>query len=254
MEGFDIYISSDGYLIIPEYNIKYLVSFVESNIPSMPEINQTSAKIAGKDGDIPLQSTYEPMSFNIVCYTEDNLTPEMKKKEEFKIVRFLNSIKNVSKKFGIEQYEKFYNIRYNENLTTERYPKHLKFSIPLKASDPYARYYIKRKMVGNNTFDSDTIKEAGAIITILGPATIPIISFNEQTIKYNNSVLSGSKLIIDTGNSTITLIDSSNIRSNVMRYYNHQFPKVQNGENEIEIQSGISSQSQLIMEWYDLIL
>jgi phage-related protein len=81
MEGFKIYISSDGYLIIPDLDIRYLISFTESTIPSMPESAETTVKIAGKDGDISLSTTYEPIFFEIVCYTEDNLSQEQKIKE-----------------------------------------------------------------------------------------------------------------------------------------------------------------------------
>ena len=66
MEGFKIYISSDGYLIIPDLDIKYLIDFRESAIPSMPEAADTTAKIAGRDGDIVLSTTYEPIPFEIV--------------------------------------------------------------------------------------------------------------------------------------------------------------------------------------------
>ena len=74
MEDFDAYISSEGYLIIPEYDIKYLIDFNESSIPTMPEATESSVKVAGKDGDIVLKTTYEPMPFTIVCYTDDTVS------------------------------------------------------------------------------------------------------------------------------------------------------------------------------------
>ena len=252
MEGFKIYISSDGYLIIPDLDIRYLISFSESTIPSMPESAETTVKIAGKDGDISLSTTYEPMFFEIVCYTEDNLSQEQKIKEELKINKFLNGIKNNSVAFGMEAEEKFYDVKYVGALTTTRYPKHIRFSIPLKASGPYAKFYIKKTITGNATFESDTIKEVGAKFIIEGPATLPEIALNDYEMIYNQSVLEGAKLIIDAGNSTITNITSGGIKSNVMPYYNHQFPKIQPGSNELKVQSGIASESQVTLEWYDL--
>jgi phage-related protein len=255
MEGFKIYISSDGYLIIPDLDIKYLIDFRESTIPSMPEASETTVKIAGKDGDVVLNTTYEPMPFEIVCYTEDNLEPEEKIKQENKINSFLNSIKKNTVAFGMEAEEKFYNVKYSGSLTTTRFPKHIKFSIPLKAADPYAKFYLQRKVTGDSStvaFESSTIKEAGAIFTILGPATSPEIALNDFEMTYNQSVIEGAKLVIDTGNSTITNISPLGMKSNVMPYYNHQFPKIQPGKNELKVQSGISDASQVTLEWYDL--
>ena len=76
MENFDFYISSNGYLVIPEYKIKYLIDFTESSIPTMPEAVESSIRAAGRDGDYVLNTTYEPIPFVIVCYTEDNLRSE----------------------------------------------------------------------------------------------------------------------------------------------------------------------------------
>lgn len=253
MEGLNAYISEEGYLIIPEYDIKYLIDFVESNIPSMPEAAESSVRIAGRDGDITLKTTYEPIPFEIVCYTEDNLLPAEKVKEEEKISNFLNSIKNETISFGIEAYKKFYNVKYSGSLITTRFPKHLKFSIPLKSSESYGMYYLKRKEVGNVEFESDTIKEVGAVFTIEGPATNPQIALNNYQMRYDGTVLEGNKLVIDSTNSTITLITYAGIESNAMRYYNHQFPKIQKGINQLEVQSGVAEEN-VSIEWYDLKL
>lgn len=255
MEGIRMYISEDGYLNIPEYNIRYLIDFSESNLPSMPEAVEASVRIAGRDGDIPLMTTYEPIPFTIVCYTEDNLTPEEKNEEEFYIDSFLNSIKNTTTKFGFEKEEKFYNVKYSGLLTTVRFPKHIKFSIPVKASSPYALSFSKREVVGDSSpvnFESSTIKEVGGIVTIQGPAEEPTISLNDYQMKYEYTLLEGNKLIINCNNSTAILENSLGEKSNAMRYYNHQFPKIQTGVNKLEVQSGIDDASQVTIEWNDL--
>lgn len=252
MEGFKIYISSDGYLIIPDLDIKYLIDFRESTIPSMPEAADTTVKIAGRDGDIVLSTTYEPIPFEIVCYTEDNLEPQEKINQESKINSFLNSIKNKTVALGMEAEEKFYDVKYSGSLTTTRFPKHIKFSIPLKASDPYAKFYIEREEIGNVTFESSTIKEVGPVFTITGPATKPRISLNGYNMYYDNSLLAGETLIINANNSTVTFINTNNEKSNAMGYYNHEFPKIKNGNNTLAVVEGITDDSQLKINWYDL--
>ena len=258
MEDFDIYISSDGYLNIPEKEIRYLVNFAESNIPIMPEAVENTVKIAGRDGDIPLSTNYEPMSFNIVCYTEDNLTPEQKKAEKSKVNSFLNSIKKNTKTFAFQTEEKFYDVKYNGNLVTETYPKHIKFNIPLKSSVPYAKVLEKTIVEGSataQTIVSNTIEDVGVVITVLGPATLPELAINNYEMIYNYNILEGAKVVIDTGNSTITNINANNVKTNVMPYYNHQFPKIHSGENELKVQSGIEHpETQVTFEWYDLTL
>ena len=253
MEGFEIYISSNGYLIIPDLNIKYLIDFNESSIPSMPEATEATVRIAGRDGDIVLKTTYEPIPFNISCYTPDNLTLAEKTQEEAKVNQFLNGIKNTTTKLGMEKDNKFYDVKYSGALTTINYPKHLKFNIPLKSSDSYAKYYQKSTITGDATFTSNTIKEVGAKFIINGPATNFKLYLNDYEMFYESTVLEGNQLIIDSGKSTATLITPLT-KSNAMRYYNHQFPKIQPGENIFRVETGISDDTQVSVEWYDLKL
>lgn len=254
IEDYKTYISSEGYLINNEYNIKFLIDFNESNLPSMPEATESSIRAAGRNGDIVLATTYEPMTFDIVCYTEDNLTQAEKTIEEKKINKFLNSIKNKTITLAFENDRKFYNVKYSGALVTTNFPKHLKFSIPLKSSESYGKDLIEKSIVGNDTGESDTIENAGALITINGPAIKPIISLNDYSIEYDMDILEGAKIEIDSSKSTITHINSDGIKTNVMKYYNHQFPKIENGTNQLKILSGISNANNVMVKWNDLKL
>lgn len=254
MENFDFYISKNGYLIIPEYDIKFLINFNESSIPSMPEATESAVRAAGRNGDIVLATTYEPIPFNIVCYTEDNLTAQEKKENEDRIKFFLNEMKNKTKKLAFENNQKFYNVKYNGLLTVVNFPSHLKFSIPLKSSDSYAKDIISKKIEGNSSEISETIKEVGALFTIQGPANNPIIALNDYSMEYNMSILEGARVEIDTNKSTIVNINSDGVKTNVMKHYNHQFPKIQKGSNELKVLSGIDDENQVTVEWNDLKL
>lgn len=254
MDEFDFYISSNGRLIIPKYDINYLVDMTASTFPNMPEAAENSARIAGRDGDMVLSTTYQPLSLNIVCYTEDNLTPEEKSEETRKINRFLNEMKNSFKKFAIQKDNIFYEVKYNGLLTPTNFPKHIQFSIPLKSSKSYGFAIGKKEITGNGTLESDTIKECGAIFTINGPATSPIISLNDYSMEYDMVILDGARLIIDTNKSTVTHINADGFPTNQMMHYNHQFPLIQNGVNELKVLSGINDENQVKIEWYDLML
>ena len=251
-EDFDIYISKKGYFGALKYDINNLIDFMESNIPSIAEATESSVKIAGRDGDISLNTVYEPLPFEIVCYTEDNLTPEEKIIEEQKITSLLNSIKNQTKTLFMEREKKFYKVKYSGNLSVVRYPKHLKFTIPLKSSESYAMNFEESEIIGNGTKVSNTIKDTGAIFTIKGPATKPIISLNNYQMKYNENILEGNSLIINSEDSTITHITSAGVKTNAMRAYNHEFPKIKNGENQLAVSSGIDDEKQVNVKWYDL--
>lgn len=251
-EDFDIYISKKGYFGALKYDINNLIDFTESNIPSIAEATESSVKIAGRDGDISLNTVYEPLPFEIVCYTEDNLTPEEKIIEEQKITSLLNSIKNQTKTFFMEREKKFYKVKYSGNLSVVRYPKHLKFTIPLKSSESYAMNFEESEIIGNGIKISNTIKDTGAIFTIKGPATKPIISLNNYQMKYNENILEGNSLIINSEDSTITHITSAGVKTNAMRAYNHEFPKIKNGENQLAVSSGIDDEKQVNVKWYDL--
>lgn len=254
MNNVDCYISENGYFIASDYNIRNLIDPSESELSTMPTASESNVKIAGRDGDVVLSTTYDPILFNIVCFTEDNLTAEEKILEENKVKTFLNNIKNHTIKLGIESRSIYYNVKYSGSLTVVRYPKALRFSIPLKSADSYGKKIPAKTITGNNSEISDTIKSVGAKFTILGPASLPKISFNDYLMEFDTDIMSNTKLIIDSSKSTITYIDGLGRKSNQMMHYNHQFPKVRNGTNTLQIISGIQDEEQVTVEWNDLTL
>ena len=254
MENVDCYISENGYFIASDYNIKNLIDFSESQLSTMPEASESSVKIAGRDGDIVLATKYDPILFNIVCYTEDNLTPEQKISEENKIKLFLNNIKNHTIKFGMEDRNIYYNVKYSGSLSVVRYPKSLRFSIPLKSSSSYGKDVTTKKIIGNGTESSNTIKDVGAKITIVGPASTPAITLNDYLMEFDTDIMEGNKLIIDSSRSTVTQINALGRKTNQMAHYNHQFPKIKNGINSLQIITGINNEQQVSVEWNDLTL
>lgn len=254
VNDFKFYLSENGRLIFPKENISFLCSISESTIPVMPEALETSAIIAGRDGDVPLETTYGPMSFELVLYTEDNLEPNEKLQQQQLLTKFCNLIKNNTETFALELSQKFYKIKYNGVLDRENYPKHLRIVFPFKSSKSYAYNLKKNIKYGNTTFTSETIEPCGFECIIKGPALKPIISLNNYSIEYTNTILDGESLIIDTNNSTAILVNAEGIETNAMRYYNHQFPKIQNGENKLKVLSGIDNENNVSISWYDLTL
>lgn len=250
IEDYETYISSNGFFINSQNDIHYLIDFSESELPCMAEATETTVKAAGRNGDIVLSTTYDANNFNIVCYTEDNLTQEEKVKEEMKLKKLLNSIKNKTIPLAFEKDDKFYKVKYSGAFSSTNFPKHLKFSIPLKTSESYGKDLIKKVIFGNGEETSDTFEDVGAIFTIKGPANSPIISLNDYSIEYDNPLLEGDKLIINSSNSTITHINSDGVATNAMRYYNHQFPKIENGKNVLKVLSGVN-EANVSVEWYD---
>ena len=254
VDDFDFYISSNGYLVFPQYDKKYLTNMSENVILNMPEAVQTTVKIAGKDGDLVLDSSYNSQDFQVVMFTDEGLTPEQKEKERIFINRIFNAMKKNSKTFAFEQSQKFYKVLYSGILEETNYPQHMMFTIPLKSSKPYAYKMSSSYLLGNDTKTSETIEPVGFICTINGPALNPIISFNDYSMEFDNTISKGSKLIIDTNNSTAVLVNSEGIETNAMRYYNHQFPKIMEGENVLKVLSGIDNPNNVFISWYDLTL
>ena len=254
MVNYYFYISEDGRFVVPNNDIDLLFSPTESTIPDIAENEESTVKIAGRDGDIVLDSYYKPLEFKIVAYTEENLAPEEKTLEVQKITAFLNSLKKTFRSFAILQDEKMYSVKYNGQLSVTKFPKSVRFEIPLKSSKAYGTALFKTTIDGAGTKISRTVEKTGCIITINGPCNTPTISLNDYQMKYEGSVLTGNKLVINTGNSTITHITSLGVATNAAIYYNHEYPKIQPGENEIKVLSGITSASQVTTEWYDLKL
>lgn len=254
MYEYDFFINEDNRLIIPELNVDYLYSVSESTRPYMAELEEATVKIAGKAGDLVLDAEYQPMLFTLIAYTDENLEPEQKVIEINKIKNYLHSIRKKTKKLAFLQDKEMYSVKYNSQLTITNFPKSVRFSIPLKASFPYGMELFKKVIVGNGYKYSRTVEKTGCIITINGPANIPTISLNDYQMKYDNVILAENKLVIDTNNSTITHITSQGVKTNAAIYYNHEYPKITFGKNEIKVLSGIEDETQVTTEWHDLKL
>lgn len=254
MFQFDFFIDKNGHFKIPTYDVDFLYSPSESNVPKLAEVDESTVKIAGKDGDVVLSSTYNPIEFTLVAYTDENLTRDEKIAEQNKITAFLNSIKNSFKKLAFLDEEKMYAVKYNRQLTVTNFPKSLRFEIPLKASKPFAVELNSKVIKGPGTLRSYTVQETGCLITIEGHCLNPVISLNDYQMEYGNVILEGNKILIDTGNSTITHVNSNGVRTNASIYYNHEYPKIKYGINELKVLSGVDDSSQVTVEWYDLKL
>lgn len=254
MFKYDFYITENNHFIVPDLDIELLYSPTESTIPEMPQATESTVKIAGRDGDQVLATTYEPKEFTLVLYTDDNLNANEKTLEINKITTFLNSLKNDYKKMAFLLEEKMYSVKYNRQLVVVKLPKCVRFELPLKSSKSFGTELYSKKIIGEGSKISNTIEPVGCIVTINGYASNPKISINNYQMEYDNTILSGNKLVIDTGNSTITHITSLGVKTNAAIYYNHQYPKIKAGKNEVDVISGISDDTQVTVEWYDLKL
>lgn len=254
LSSMDFYLSSNGYLVFPKLDKRFLVNLSESTIPDMPEAVETTVKIAGRDGEVSLDTTYNSLSFELVIYTEDGLTPIQKEEYKTIINKFFNEMKKKTKTFAFEAAKTFYKVKYSGAVLKENFPQHLRFNLPFKSSKSYGYKMIQNVMTGNSKKESDTIEPTGFECIIKGPALKPIISLNDYSIEYSNTILEGESLIIDSNNSTVVLENSEGTKTNAMRYYNHQFPKILTGENELKVLSGIDNPENVSISWYDLTL
>lgn len=251
--NYQFYIQN-GRFVIPNSNIDYLYSASESTVPRIAETADSTVKIVGRDGDLTLDTTYNPLEFKLVVYTDENLTFEEKEAEIIKVVNFLNSIKKTNKNFAFVDEALMYSLKYAGQLSITKFPKSVRFEIPLKSNKAFATKLTSTTITGAGSKSSTTIENTGCVITINGPCTNPVVSLNNYQMSYTGSVLSGNKLVIDTGNSTITHITSLGVETNAAANYNHEYPKIKNGTNTVAIVSGISTASNVTTTWYDLKL
>lgn len=231
----------------------YTVNFEKTQLPLMPEAIEVSETIAGSDGDVVFDTTYGARVFEIVSVTDDGLSPTEKENEKEKIRNFLHSIKKDTIKLKIEQSKRTYYVKYSGLGESNDLPMCVEFILPLKSSMAYAVSNDTYIHIGDGSFESNTIEPVGYKMTITGPASLPTIILNGETMSYNNTVVSGHKLVIDTNNNTVTDYNASNVGTNVMAYFNHNFPKIEQGTNNLSINSGITADN-LKIEWNDLLL
>ena len=229
------------------------VDFNKTNLPLIAEAIEASQTITGADGELVLDTTYGSRPFEIDAYTDDFLTPEVKEAKREEIREFLNSIKKVNTKLIIEPLNRTFEVKYAGLAEDTNLPKCVEFLIPLKSASSYAVSSTTYTLDGEGELDSNTKEPTGFICTISGEAAYPELSINGYLMSYNNVILNGEQLIIDTRKCTVTKINKVGTKTNAMAYYNHQFPKIQNGTNIVSIISGIEN-SNLKIEWNDLFL
>ena len=196
-----------------------------------------------------LDTTYGSRLFEIDAVTDDFLTPEQKEAKR----EFLNSIKKVNTKLIIEPQNRTYEVKYAGLAEDTNLPKCVEFLIPLKSASAYAISNTTYTLEGEGEIESETKAPAGFVCTISGPSNYPELALNGYLMAYENVILEGEKLIIDTKKSTVTKVNIRGVKTNAMAYYNHQFPRIQEGLNLFTIISGID-EDKLKIEWNDLLL
>ena len=248
-KSYDVTITDSGKL----QPFGLTIDYNKTNLPLIAEADEASQIITGADGDVVLNTTYGPRMFEITAVTDDYLTAEEKEAKREEIREFLNAIKNKTAKLIIEPLNRTFEVKYSGVAEDNNLPKCVEFVIPLKSSNSYAISNETYSHIGSGDFDSNTVEPAGCKITITGPANVPNININGYDVIWNHILAEGQKLIIDSKKSTVTRVSSLGVKTNVMAYYSHQFPKIQKGVNFVEIISGIED-SQLKIEWNDLLL
>lgn len=226
------------------------IDWSKTSLPLMAEASEATQTVPGSDGEIVLATTYGSRPFEINGVTDDNLSAAEKEAARQKIRSFLNSVKNTTTKLKIEPWNRTFLVKYSGLASDVNYPKYVEFNIPLKSASSYAisEDYTK---TGTNTFTSKTEKEVGFKCTITGPAQYPELTMNGIEMKYNSVVASGQTLVIDTAKCTATMINSDGTKTNAMMYYNHNFPKIQNGSNTFTV---VSESTTAKIDWNDLLL
>ena len=66
MVDYEFYIQDNNRFVIPDLDVDLLYSPTESSIPEIAETSESTVKIAGRDGDLVLNTTYEPLNFVLV--------------------------------------------------------------------------------------------------------------------------------------------------------------------------------------------
>lgn len=244
-----ITITNEGKLL--PFNL--LVDYNKTDLPLIAEAIEASQTITGADGDLVLDTTYGSRLFEIDAVTDDFLTPEQKEAKREEIREFLNSIKKVNTKLIIEPQNRTYEVKYAGLAEDTNLPKCVEFLIPLKSASAYAISNTTYTLEGEGEIESETKAPAGFVCTISGPSNYPELALNGYLMAYENVILEGEKLIIDTKKSTVTKISTTGVKTNAMVYYNHQFPRIQEGLNLFTIISGID-EDKLKIEWNDLLL
>ena len=201
------------------------VDWRNTTLQVMPQTESEYIDIPGVDGSLIENTTYKNRIFNIVAYSQEGLTITEKEDLKSEIARILDSTKNKSKKFTIQNADISFDVKYSGSAEIAEGPSFVKATIPFETS-PYAYPLFDTEIYGSGLMVNNGDSNSGFVNIISSGCVNP--SFRIGTIDYSweGTVPEGYKLYIDHNNYTCYLENNLGDRINAISKLTGEFQVV----------------------------
>jgi phage-related protein len=235
-----VYFWVDGNGILQPCNL--LINFTESDIPALPEIEDTAETVAGADGEISLNTRYGARIFSLVCYS--NTVYESVSARDTAIsdtAKLLHSTKN-SARYMLWKNDLLYKVKIVERPMMDKKPFWYGTTLQLKSHNPigysteeYLQAFASSGVEYSVTNEGD--EKAYPVIIISGACTAPSVTVNGTSYATASSfAMSNSDVLtLDCERSTAILNYGTASSENAMQnYIADTFPVLNVGTNTIQ--------------------
>lgn len=224
-----VYIEIDSKGILKPFNM--IVDFKQSKLQTIPNVAETTEKLAEVDGEISLSRKYEPRLFDIVANTRTITLIERNELEE-KMGDVLHCIKQ--KERLLRYKNKLYRITCTMSPDNTLYATGITTNISFKANNPYG-YSEQKTFVGNGTITVNGNIETYPVFKISDCSGTTTIIVNGKSFYIGQSLLVTDIVVVDCETETVKLNGTTNIRG---IWLEDDFPIFNVGENTVSIAQG----------------
>lgn len=229
-----------------------MVDWKNSVFPRAPEAESDEIQIAGLDGETLEHTRYRNRQFNVVAWSEDDLSQQEKDALIRQITEILDATKNQTKTLTFARTGVSFDVKYDGELNIEEAPSFIRATIPLNAS-AYGYNRFEKQVDGSGLVQNAGIARVGVINRIAGECENPSFAMGDVDISWTGTVPEGSYLYIDHGKEVCYLQDSFGNKTNARQYLNGEFVKIPVG-GTIIITANDCTEEHLITTWYDKFL
>lgn len=191
------------------------VDWGKTKMDVMPEAELTKIEIPGIDGSIIEDSVYKDRMFEIVAYSEQGLTIAQREDLKKKITRVLDATKHQDKKLTVQAASTSFDVRYEGQADIQNGASYVKATIPLRAA-PYGYDMFEHELEGAGVIINEGHAPLRVVHTIIGAINNPTFSLGTITYRYNGSIPTYGKLVIDHDMMTAYVEDNQGNRTNAM--------------------------------------
>ena len=229
-----------------------MVDWKNSVFPRAPEAESDEIQISGLDGETLEHTRYRNRQFNVVAWSEDDLSQQEKDALIRKITEILDATKNQTKTLTFARTGVSFDVKYDGELNIEEAPSFIRATIPFNAS-AYGYNRFEKQIDGSGLVQNAGLARVGVINRIAGECENPSFAMGDVDISWTGTIPEGSYLFIDHGKEVCYLQDSFGNKTNARQYLNGEFVKIPVG-GTIIITANDCTEAHLSTTWYDKFL